>query len=158
MKRLSLYSLFLLAFIVSCSGKKEVAKTDFTYSLGNLTSGINLTGGLYLWAINVDPETGTELETLKLDLVDSAAEIPFGSWKFFIVGYEGPEAWAGNQYCGSVPETLLDTDEKNVSVTISIANCSTEPIYQQMVAEKAASLINSGLFDSGLFDSSTFGP
>lgn len=157
MKR-SLHLLILCFSLAGCSGKGETAKTDFSYSVGNLVNGTPMDGGFYLRAVQLDSDTGNEIDTQAYDLVNDAAEIPFGTWKFFLVGYAGPGAWSGDNYCGEVAPTVLESDETTVEVTINQANCANAP-FPEIIAEKAASLSGgTGNFDSATFDSSTFAP
>lgn len=116
-------------------------------------------GGIYLWADRIDPDTGVIVETLRLDLINDAAVIPFGNWEFHLVGYAGPGAWSGLNYCGSVPETLLDTNEITLQMTFTQAACANAP-YPDMVAQKAADLAagSLALWDSAVWDSSVWGP
>ncbi len=152
---LTIFTLFLLN---SCGGKGETSSTDFTYSVGGIVHGTQMDGGFYLWAIRVEPETGEEIETQSYDLNNDSAEIPFGNWKFFLVGYEGPGAWSGTNYCGSIPETLLDSDEVTLDITINSANCSNSP-YTEMIAEKAAEIAGAaGVWNSSSWNNASWSP
>jgi hypothetical protein len=160
-KALQLSPLLLILFsltLVSCGGGTKTEKVDFSYSLGGIVTGTPMDGGIYLWADRIDPDTGAITETLMLDLIDDSAEIPFGNWEFHLVGYQGPGEWSGNNYCGSVPETFLDSDEISLQVTFTDANCANSP-FPEMITQKAANLAGGlALWDSATWDSSTFGP
>lgn len=154
-----LLALLTLLTLFSCGKEVQKEKVEFSYSLGGLVTGTPMDGGIYLWAKRIDPDTGTILETLMLDLVDDAAQVPFGNWEFHLVGYAGPSQWSGTNYCGSVPETVLDTNEITLQVTFTQADCSGAP-YTDMVNQKAADLAAASLayWDSAVWDSSVWGP
>ena len=153
-----LTTLFLALALFGC-GSKPVSKTDFSYSLSGIVNGTPMAGGIYLWAQKVD-ETGAVTETFIVDLsADDSADIPFGTWDIYIVAYEGPTLWSGNNYCGDVTSILLDTDEKSLQMDLSQSNCSTLPIFNEMLAAKAATIGPTiALWDSAQWDSSNWGP
>lgn len=158
----ALFILTLTSFMltVSSCGQKGAAKTDFKLSLGGVVTGTPMAGGIYLWAVEVDEATGTEMQTLMFDLdaADSAV-IPFGTWKLYLVGYEGPSAWSGNNYCGNIPNTILENPEQTVSISISQAECGVLPIYADMINAKAASLGPAvATWDVSTWDNAVWGP
>lgn len=150
-----LFSLMLF----SCGQEVQKEKVEFSYSLGGLVTGTPMDGGIYLWANRIDPDTGAITETLMLDLINDAAQVPFGNWEFHLVGYAGPSQWSGTNFCGSVPETVLETNEITLQVTFTEAACANTP-YPDMINQKAADLAAASLayWDSAVWDSSTWGP
>ncbi|GEM_PF-3024324 len=149
---------FALFLSLGC-GKKEATKTDFNISLGGLVTGTPMDGGIYLWAIGYD-EDGNQTETLMIDLdANDSAVIPVGSWEFHLDGYLGPSAWQGTNYCGSIPQTLLETPDINLPITINTSNCISEP-YVSMIAAKASATAGSSLatWDNAIWDSGIWGP
>lgn len=148
----------LSTFMASC-GQRKAAKADFTYSLAGLVNGTSMDGGIYLLAKRFD-ENNNEVETLTFDLDDDdSAEIPFGTWEFYLLGFTGPNEWQGNQYCGSVPLTILDSDEITLDVTIDPSNCGVEP-YASMALDKApaTTVPNIATWDNAAWDNSTWEP
>lgn len=157
----TIFITLLSLLFISCGGGNKSEKVEFSYSLGGIVTGTPMDGGIYLWAVRIDPDTGDKLETLMMDLIDDSAQIPFGNWEFHLVGYAGPGAWSGTNYCGSVPETFLDSNEITVSVTFTAADCSNLP-YTDMVAQKAADLAAASgalaVWDSGSWDAASWDP
>lgn len=153
---MNLNTLLLTLLVItlgSCGGSREATKTDFTYSLAGIVNGTQMNGGIYLMAKRFD-ENGNEVEILKVDLdIDDSAEVPFGTWEFYLLGYEGPDQWSGNQYCGSIPLTTLDSDDITLDVTISQSNCGVDP-YNSMAADK----IDGSVWDGAVWDEATWSP
>ncbi len=150
------FLLLCLLNLAGCGGKEQTERVDFSYNLSALAAGVSqLEGGIFLRANRIDPDTGEILETLDVDLLDNAADIPFGTWEFYLLGYAGPEAWSGNLFCGSVPETLLDSAEISLSVTLNTTNCANAP-YGDMDLTKQASI--AGTWDASLWGEAKWAP
>lgn len=153
-------SILALTLLISGCGEKGASKTEFKLNLGGVVTGTPMDGGIYLWAVQIDEATGTEMQTMMMDLdaADSAV-IPFGIWRLYLVGYAGPNAWSGLPHCGSVPETILENAEQTIQINISNAECGVLPIYTDMMNTKAASLGPTlATWDISQWDNATWGP
>lgn len=120
--KISLKILFLaitMLALVSCSAKKT-ANQKFSFKVAAIQTGLQLSGGSFVLAINATSST-----LIKLDANDSA-EFEMGTWEFQTVSFEGPGTFGGKRYCGRAQNVVLNESAKNLSLNISESNCSTQ--------------------------------
>lgn len=159
LKSIFIYLVLSLLFLSCGNGRSELARTDFSFSLAGVATVAQMPGGFYLWATQIDPDTLEVLQVIKIDLDENAADIPFGTWSFDLVGYEGPAEWSGTKYCGSLRDEVLDSSETNLVISISTSNCTTFPIFQQMIAQKQLDLAGGlAIWDAAAWDATAWGP
>lgn len=116
--------------LASCSAKKT-GNQKFSFKIGAIQSGLSLSGGSFVHAIN-----GSTNKLIKLDVNDSA-EFEQGTWEFQTVSFEGPGAYAGRRFCGRVVGVKLSETQKDLALTITEANCSSEPFISLMTVISA---------------------
>ncbi|HXH29358.1 MAG TPA: hypothetical protein VNJ01_00975 [Bacteriovoracaceae bacterium] len=143
-------SVLLTLFLVGCS-KGPSAKTKIIVSVAALTSGQAYAGGILLHV--VDPLT-KKLMVFDLSQTDSVS-IPYGTWDFFLVGYNGNVSWQGNTVCGSSKNTTLSSVEATVTITVDDSDC-TGAEFASMMENKAKEV--AGNWDTTNFDQSAWGP
>lgn len=148
---------FLLIFLVlfSACGQRK-AKTDFNLRVSSLTTGVPLPGGVTMRAVPLTA-TGPSATFLTIDMIgpDHIAEVDFGNWDFYFVGYSGPSLWQGTTYCGVVNNVILETPDLSMNVNLNSTNCSVEP-YISMINAKIVPNIST--WDSAVWDTSVWEP
>lgn len=127
--KILMLTLTILA-LTSCSAKKS-GNQKFSFKIGAIQSGLSLSGGSFVRAIN-----GSTNKLIKLDANDSA-EFEQGTWEFQTVSFEGPGAYAGRRFCGRMVGVKLSETQKDLALTITEANCSSEPFISLMTAISA---------------------
>ncbi len=132
----------------SCGGPRgETAKTGFALKISSVVSGTPLTGGVKVLCKSSDPTVPDYKTTLDANY---SATLPRGSWDIYLVGYTGPEAWAGTNYCGTVNYNIAKETE-TINISLTVANCSLA-VYQNMINDGKAQ------FDLAIFDQDVFAP
>lgn len=134
--KILLLTLTILA-LTACSAKKA-SNQKFSFKIAALQTGLSLNGGSFVRAINATSNT-----LIKLDANDSA-EFEQGTWEFQTVSFEGPGAYAGRRFCGRAVGVKLTETQKDLSLTITEANCASEPFISLMAAINAN--LNTGNF------------
>jgi hypothetical protein len=110
-----------------CARKQKEAKTTFQIFGNNLVNGTPMLGGIYLWA---EPVGSGVFTKAVLDAEDSA-DIPFGTYNFHVVGFEGSNSFQGKRQCGSsVAPVVLNQATATVEMDLSSTNCSNSPFYK----------------------------
>ena len=127
--------LFVLTIILSGCGADKSQQVDFSFSIGSLVNSSSPSGGLFLKAVQIDSETKKPIQEIEMELVDPSATIPYGTWEFFLVGFDGPEEWQGEPVCGKTPVTKLDSDEISLEVFLSATECQNSP-FPEMILQK----------------------
>ena len=117
--------------LVSCSAKKTSAQ-KFSFKIAAIQTGLSLNGGSFVRAINATTNT-----LIKLDANDSA-EFEQGTWEFQTVSFEGPGAYAGRRFCGRAVGVKLSEAQKDIALTITQANCYSEPFISLMTLINAS--------------------
>lgn len=123
--------------LASCSAKKT-SNQKFSFQIAAIQAGLSLNGGSFVRAISSTSNT-----LIKLDANDSA-EFEQGTWEFQTVSFEGPGAYAGRRFCGRAVGVKLSEAQKDLSLTITEANCASEPFISLMGAISAN--LNTGNF------------
>lgn len=144
-KNLILLLILSLATLQGC-GKSQKEQTQFQLLIGGLT-GDTFPGGIFLKTEKAD--------TGEADYVDVPAthmvEIEHNTYNFYFVSYQGPSAWAGLKYCGSVLNQEIIGSSQTISLSVAQADCSVEP-YLSMDQMKNPS----ALWDVAVWGSSTW--
>ncbi|TNF32073.1 MAG: hypothetical protein EP319_00440, partial [Deltaproteobacteria bacterium] len=135
----------LIVMMSGCARKQKEAKTTFQIFGNNLVNGTPMLGGIYLWA---EPVGSGVFTKAVLDAEDSA-DIPFGTYNFHVVGFEGPNSFQGNRQCGSsVAPVVLDQATATVEMDLNYANCYL-PKYSKLISEVVTPL-DEYIFQLGL--------
>lgn len=128
--------LFVLTIILSGCGADKSQQVDFSFSIGSLVNSSSPSGGLFLKAVQIDSETKKPIQEIEMELVDPSATIPYGTWEFFLVGFDGPGKWQGSPLCGKISETQLDSDKVTLEVFLSATECQNFP-FPEMILQKS---------------------
>jgi hypothetical protein len=125
MKKLLVVTL-LLNLLSSCGGKSEETPTSFTINIGNIVSGGNLNGGVILKGSS---DKGDFFTFASGDPQNIVLSLPNGTWSFEALGWSDPTDGpvTGQNRCGSASGQQLTGKDANVSLGMSIGNCSSSP-------------------------------
>jgi hypothetical protein len=145
-KNVLILTILALAFLFGCAKK---GKATLEIKVASISTGDDLNGGVYLKAIEFDGD-GNEIQVIYIDILgEKVAEIPFGTWDLYLIGYVGPNDFSGDKYCGSVLSQVLNQPEMDIAVDLNSSNCSSEP-YASMASDKQ----ETATWDSAVWDTS----
>lgn len=139
----------LFAFI-SCSTRPKTTGS-FRLVMGNQALVAQTAGGAYVQAIDVS--TGKEA----IYIIDSSntATIPYGTYNLLFVTFAGPDKNSGTMMCGGLNNTLFNSPEVTLTISIGTTDCSSS-IYTKIILNLKQGIIPKWNLD--IWDLSQWGP
>lgn len=119
---------FLLSF-VSCSQQAGKSSAGFKVSMGAVAGApANFQGGLMLYGRS--PQANMTFgRVMNSDTIQEL--IPNGTWHFYAIGWDGPNAMEGKVYCGHLANVDLTGADVSLDLTVTNANCSNSIFSSQ---------------------------
>ena len=111
---------FLAISLASCSQGTGETSASLKVSMGAIAGApASFPGGLMLYGVSGDKAFGRVMGSDSIDEL-----IPNGTWNFYAVGWDGPNAMEGKVFCGFVGNVNLNGDPVQVNLNATNANCN----------------------------------
>lgn len=137
---LSLFLVMSCLGLVSCGSPQSTAKLEVTSAFSIPASGFP--GGLII--VGENAVLGKKFSVALTAGFKTSISLDQGDWKFAAVGWNGPQNFMGDTYCGTTTSNL-STTSATVNLDLKTANC-VEPAFVAEINMRALRVKTCGAF------------